>query len=293
MSRISGINQRHETGKENDPMGENIQIIADLHKRAERKVTPQQRRIEAVSNFLGRPGYSFSSLIVVALWTVVNILLVKFGLLRFDAPPFVWLQGIVSLGALIQATVILITENRQDEVTERRRQLDLQVGLLLDQKISKLITMVHQSCVQSTRLSRTALIHRFRPLRKPLIHTNRWKRWISYSTKKKNRLFAQSIQALHRADHSCCRSSIFILLEHHEMPADKTDGRDDVIEVEDSYRSGIRKVFVKQEQCLQELALKGRYPQPAPRVYSRFAHAVGLFLRRLALLLARYFHLPR
>ena len=77
MSKISGMNQRHETGKENDPIGENIQIIADLHKRAERKVTPQQRRIEAVSNFLGQPTNSFSSFIVVALWTVVNILLLN------------------------------------------------------------------------------------------------------------------------------------------------------------------------------------------------------------------------
>ena len=41
------------------------------------------------------------------------------------------------------------------------------------------------------------------------------------------------------------------------MPADKTDGRDDVIEVEDGLVPGIRKVFVEQEQCLQQLALKG------------------------------------
>jgi uncharacterized membrane protein len=61
-----------------------------------------------------------------------------------DQPPFIWLQGVLSLGALLQATVILITQNRQDVTTGRQRQIDLQVNLLLDQKMSKLITMVDE-----------------------------------------------------------------------------------------------------------------------------------------------------
>jgi len=77
-------------------------------------------------------------------WIVVNILLANVGLQSFDQPPFIWLQGLLSLGALLQATMILITQNRQDEATERSRQLDLQVSLLLDQKMSKLITMVDE-----------------------------------------------------------------------------------------------------------------------------------------------------
>jgi uncharacterized membrane protein len=51
---------------------------------------------------------------------------------------------VLSLAALLQATMILITQNREDKMTERRTQLDLQVSLLLDQKMSKLIMMVDQ-----------------------------------------------------------------------------------------------------------------------------------------------------
>ena len=40
MSKMSGRNRR-ETGKEIDSIGEDIQTIAELHKHAERKVTPQ------------------------------------------------------------------------------------------------------------------------------------------------------------------------------------------------------------------------------------------------------------
>ena len=40
--------------------------------------------------------------------------------------------------------MILITQNRQDVTTERRMQLDLQISLILDEKMSKLITMVDE-----------------------------------------------------------------------------------------------------------------------------------------------------
>jgi uncharacterized membrane protein len=40
--------------------------------------------------------------------------------------------------------MILITQNRQSITAERRSQLDLQISLILDQKMSKLITMVDE-----------------------------------------------------------------------------------------------------------------------------------------------------
>ncbi|HEY6541913.1 MAG TPA: DUF1003 domain-containing protein [Ktedonobacteraceae bacterium] len=130
--------------EEIDPISEHIQTVADLHKSAERRVSPQQRAIEKVTNFLGRPRFLLIILAVVVLWIAVTFLLPAFGLRDFDPPPFSWLAGLLTLGALLQATMILITQNRQDTMVERRTQLDLQVSLLLDEKISKLITMVDQ-----------------------------------------------------------------------------------------------------------------------------------------------------
>lgn len=130
--------------KEMDPIRENIETVADLHKRAERGVSPQQRAIENVTGFLGRPSFLFIIFAITAAWVAINFLLTKLGMPDFDPPPFIWLQGVLSLGALLQATMVLITENRQNEMLERRTQLDLQVSLLLDRKMSKLIAMVDQ-----------------------------------------------------------------------------------------------------------------------------------------------------
>jgi uncharacterized membrane protein len=132
------------TGEKTDPIVDHIQTIADIHKAAERRASPQQRAIEKVTRFLGRPRFLFIILAIVALWIAVTLLLPAFGVRDFDPPPFVWLIGIINLGALFQATMILITQNRQDTMMEQRVQLDLQVSLLLDEKISKLITMVDQ-----------------------------------------------------------------------------------------------------------------------------------------------------
>jgi uncharacterized membrane protein len=138
------MHETQETSKEIDPIGENIQTVADLHKRAESSASLPQRAIENATDFLGRPRFLFIILIVAAVWVVINILLMKLGLPIFDPPPFIWLQGLLTLGAVLQATMILITQNREDMVIERRTQLDLQVSLLLDQKMSKLIMMVDQ-----------------------------------------------------------------------------------------------------------------------------------------------------
>jgi uncharacterized membrane protein len=144
MSKIPLKQQIQDDGNEADPIYENIQAVVELHKRAEKDASKQQRTIEDITDFLGRPMFLFIILIFVSLWILVNILLIKFGLPDFDPPPFIWLQGVLSLGALVLATVILITQNREDMMTERRTQLDLQVSLILDQKVSKLLTMVDQ-----------------------------------------------------------------------------------------------------------------------------------------------------
>lgn len=141
---MSSAHKTQETSEEVDPIDENIQTVVDLHKRAESSVSLQQRMIEKATDFLGRPRFLFIILIVAAVWIVINILLMKSGLPVFDPPPFIWLQGLLTLGALLQATMILITQNREDMMIERRTQLDLQVSLLLDQKMSKLIMMVDQ-----------------------------------------------------------------------------------------------------------------------------------------------------
>lgn len=79
---------------------------------------------------MGRPWTLFALLAFVAAW-------IAFHSQRrsFDPPPFFWLQGLVGLSALLVATMVLITQNRQGKHEQQRRLLDLHVNLLVEQKV--------------------------------------------------------------------------------------------------------------------------------------------------------------
>jgi uncharacterized membrane protein len=75
---------------------------------------------------------------------LANHLLAGEGLPRFDRTPFPWLQGIISLGALLIAVVVLSKQNRLAQLSEQRAHLDLKVTLLIEQKTAKLIELVEE-----------------------------------------------------------------------------------------------------------------------------------------------------
>ena len=127
-----------------DLVSQNIDAIAALHAHAERGVSRYQRAIEAATALLGRPLFLYLILAFVTLWVGGNLLAPRLHWPRWDPPPFNWLQGIITLAALLMTTVVLITQNRQGKNEERRAQLDLQVNLLAEQKIAKLIALVEE-----------------------------------------------------------------------------------------------------------------------------------------------------
>lgn len=127
-----------------DPTNQSIETLANLHIRMERKVGRHQRAIETVTAFLGRPRFLYFILLFVILWIGVNMALWQEHGTIVDSPPFYWLQGIIGLSALLMTTVVLITQNRQSKMIEQRRQLDLQVNLLVEQKVTKLISLVEE-----------------------------------------------------------------------------------------------------------------------------------------------------
>ena len=125
-------------------VSQHVDTIAALHARAESRVSIHQRVVEAVTSNLGRPLFLNLVLACLAFWVLLNLFPRRFGILPFDPPPFSLLSGIVSTGGLLLAIVILITQNRQARLAERRAQLDLQVSLLTEQKIAKLIALVEE-----------------------------------------------------------------------------------------------------------------------------------------------------
>lgn len=103
-----------------------------------------QRHLEAVSRVIGRPGYLVVVVGFIAVWTGFNYLAARAGGPAFDPPPFAWLEGLLTAIALLTTTVILIAQNYQTKLERQRAHLDLQVNLLTEQKVTKLIHLLEE-----------------------------------------------------------------------------------------------------------------------------------------------------
>jgi uncharacterized membrane protein len=125
-------------------ISQNIDGILDFYRREERKISDSQRLLETAGGFMGRPSYLISVLCFVVLWLLANGSSEMLGFPAPDPPPFFWLQGIVSLGALLTTTVVLITQNREAKLEKQRSELELQVNLLTEQKTTKLIRLIEE-----------------------------------------------------------------------------------------------------------------------------------------------------
>lgn len=127
-----------------DQITQNIETIASFYSHDEKSISTSQRILETVSDSVGRPLYLGSIVLLVALWILANVVAHKMGYAEIDPAPFFWLQGLVSLGALLTTTVLLVKQNRLAKLEERRAHLELQVNLLTEQKSTKLIELMEE-----------------------------------------------------------------------------------------------------------------------------------------------------
>jgi uncharacterized membrane protein len=122
-----------------------VESVASIRARAEQRLGRHQRMMEVFTTALGRPRTVYITLSIVLGWVAFNLVTPRlFGRPCIDPPPFFWLQGIVALSALLMTTMVLITANRQTRNAEERSHLDLQVNLLAERKVAKLIALVEE-----------------------------------------------------------------------------------------------------------------------------------------------------
>jgi uncharacterized membrane protein len=123
---------------------ENLELLSRFKDGEEARVSGLQNAIERISRFFGSPAYFAFSLVFIVLWIAVNSFGVHEHWRHVDAPPFFWLQGLVSSNALLLTVAVLIRQNRMAHVAEHRAHLDLQINLLTEQKVTKLLQIIDE-----------------------------------------------------------------------------------------------------------------------------------------------------
>ena len=125
-------------------ISQNIADIVTLYQEEAASLSAAQRRLEYFALIIAQPAYFTGLFVFVAAWIVFNLDATRLGLPEFDPPPFPWLQGFMTFVALVTATVVLIGQRRQTKLSEQRAHLDLQINLLTEQKVTKVIHMLEQ-----------------------------------------------------------------------------------------------------------------------------------------------------
>jgi uncharacterized membrane protein len=120
---------------------ENLELLEKFDER-QSEASRLQRAIERVSGFFGSPSYFLFAVVFITVWIALNAWGAHSGWHHVDEPPFPLLQGLVSSNALLLTIAVLIRQNRMAQIAEHRSHLDLQINLLTEQKVTKVLELV-------------------------------------------------------------------------------------------------------------------------------------------------------
>jgi uncharacterized membrane protein len=123
---------------------QNIESVVAIKNREWEQLGPWQRAVDHIGRFVSRPLYIVGLLLFIVGWMLVNLLAPLRGWHPFDPFPFVLLDSVLTLCALLTTTVVLIAQSRQARLEQQHTHLDLQVSLLTEQKVSKLIRLLEE-----------------------------------------------------------------------------------------------------------------------------------------------------
>jgi uncharacterized membrane protein len=123
----------------NSALARNIEAMRERHRREEQNASLQEKLAAAVTAFAGCMTFVYVHLAILAVWIGVNAGLVP-GAPRFD-PTFVMLATAASVEAIFLSTFVLISQNRAARAADRRADLDLQINLLAEHEVTRLITL--------------------------------------------------------------------------------------------------------------------------------------------------------
>ena len=119
----------------------NVETVSKLEEAAREHRTRTDRMAEVIADFCGSMTFVWVHVIWFGGWIALNLLP---GTKHVDPFPFTFLTLVVSLEAIFLSTFILISQNHDSRVTEKRNHLDLQINLLSEQENTQMLRMLQQ-----------------------------------------------------------------------------------------------------------------------------------------------------
>ncbi|MDB5964536.1 MAG: hypothetical protein JWQ72_1036 [Polaromonas sp.] len=120
---------------------ENVQSMRRVEEAALANRSRADRMAAFIARFCGSMPFVWLHVAGFGLWIAFNSIS---GLHHFDPYPFTFLTLVVSLEAIFLSSFILISQNYELRISDRRNQLDLQINLLTEQENTKMLQMLER-----------------------------------------------------------------------------------------------------------------------------------------------------
>ena len=122
-------------------VNDNIRSIAQMEVSLEEKRTLVDRIADLIGGFSGSMTFVFLHLFWFLAWFLANTGAIP-GMRRFDPYPFILLAMIVSVEGVLLSTFVLMKQNRMQKRIDIRDQLDLQINLMSEKEITKVLQLL-------------------------------------------------------------------------------------------------------------------------------------------------------
>jgi uncharacterized membrane protein len=136
-----------------EKMKANKFVADNVEPEIEREYTFAERLSDHIAEFGGSWKFIISFLTMMAVWMVANVAL--YHEKGFDPYPFILLNLVLSCLAALQAPIIMMSQNRQEDKDRTRSEHDYQVNLsaelqirMLHEKIDHMMIIQHRQVVE-------------------------------------------------------------------------------------------------------------------------------------------------
>jgi len=118
----------------------NIEALMERRRDEAATATGEERFVTAITRFTGSMVFIYVHLVIFGFWIIANVWGLP-GIRQFD-PSLAYLAVTASLEAIFLATFVLITQNRMSAAAERRADLHVQMTLLVEHELTRLMAIM-------------------------------------------------------------------------------------------------------------------------------------------------------
>ena len=131
----------HNSSEHAQAVNARRQIIKSFKAKADAKRTGPEKFADLLTAKFGSVFFLGLNAAWFLVWIVINTGFIP-GIKPFDEFPFGLLTMVVSLEAIMLAIIVLISQNRDTKIGELREELELQLNMMSEEEVTKLIKMV-------------------------------------------------------------------------------------------------------------------------------------------------------